>query len=231
MDAWCGRVVAICRRGGSSVPSSDGCVGFDAAALCTSASSPGCGTPPRRRYCRAPRSKRCVLAPHGVATALATGTGWCRRRLSWSLTSRSFARIRLAIVTRLSQNRPDFDDVAQMCVKPRKSNVSGFPRPRRDRSRTALRPNFRPSLGRLQGRSGRGQPAERHAAGFRLVQRDHHDRRLPHRRPPGRHHRTILRRRDRLIVHNTSNFFGSGVQTGLKSDMGRTGWSWTVTEQ
>jgi len=29
---------------------------------------------------------------------------------------------------RLSQNRPLFD-VAQMCVKPRKANVSGFPRP------------------------------------------------------------------------------------------------------
>jgi hypothetical protein len=36
------------------------------------------------------------------------------------------ARIRFEIVMRLSQNRPLFD-VAQMCVKPRKANVSGFP--------------------------------------------------------------------------------------------------------
>lgn len=29
----------------------------------------------------------------------------------------------------------------------------------------------------------------------------------------------------------TSNFFGTGVQKNLKSDIGRTGWLWTVTEQ
>ena len=38
------------------------------------------------------------------------------------------ARIRFEIVMRLIQNRPLFD-FAQMCVKPRKSNVSGLPRP------------------------------------------------------------------------------------------------------
>ena len=40
------------------------------------------------------------------------------RRLSWSLTAFSFARIRFEIVIRLSQKRP-FPDFAQMCVKPR----------------------------------------------------------------------------------------------------------------
>jgi hypothetical protein len=38
------------------------------------------------------------------------------------------ARIRFEIVIRFSQNRP-FPDFAQMCVKPRKSNVSGLPSP------------------------------------------------------------------------------------------------------
>ena len=56
-----------------------------------------------------------------------SGMGWCRRRFSWSLTAFSFARIRFEIVIRLSQNRPLLD-FAQMCVKPRKSNVSGLPR-------------------------------------------------------------------------------------------------------
>src|SRR5208283_2371971 len=48
------------------------------------------------------------------------------RRLSWSLTAFSLARIRFEIVIRFSQNRP-FPDFAQMCVKPRKSNVSLTP--------------------------------------------------------------------------------------------------------
>src|SRR6266536_455388 len=62
------------------------------------------------------------------------------RRLSWSLTAFSLARIRFEIVIRLTQNRPLFD-LAQMCVKPRKSNVSGLPSPRPARSRAANRPN------------------------------------------------------------------------------------------
>ena len=41
---------------------------------------------------------------------------------------------------RLSQNRPDLD-FAQMCVNPKKSNVSGLPRPRSCRRREACRPN------------------------------------------------------------------------------------------
>jgi hypothetical protein len=43
------------------------------------------------------------------------------RCLSWPWTAFSFARIRFAIVIRPSLDFP------QMCVKPRKSNVSGFP--------------------------------------------------------------------------------------------------------
>jgi hypothetical protein len=49
--------------------------------------------------------------------------------LSWSLTSRSLARIRFEIVMRRTQKRPS-RIVAQICVKPRKANVSGFPTPR-----------------------------------------------------------------------------------------------------
>ena len=60
--------------------------------------------------------------------------------LELSLTSRSLVRIRLAIVIRLSMKRP-FLVFAQQCVKPRKSNVSGLPRPRRARLRAAKRPN------------------------------------------------------------------------------------------
>jgi len=43
------------------------------------------------------------------------------------LTSRSSARVRLEIVTRLSMKRPLLA-FAEMCVKPRKLNVSGLPR-------------------------------------------------------------------------------------------------------
>ena len=42
------------------------------------------------------------------------------------MTAFSFARIRFEIVIRFSQKRP-FPDLADMCVKPRKSNVSGLP--------------------------------------------------------------------------------------------------------
>ena len=48
---------------------------------------------------------------------------------SWSLTSRNFARSRFEIVIRRTQKRPSLI-LAQMCVKPRKSNVSGLPSPR-----------------------------------------------------------------------------------------------------
>src|SRR5919109_4173919 len=60
-----------------------------------------------------------------------SGTGSCRRCLSWSLTSFSFARIRFEIVIRLTWKRPA-RVFPQMCVKPRKSDVSGFPAPGRE---------------------------------------------------------------------------------------------------
>jgi hypothetical protein len=69
-----------------------------------------------------------------------SGMGWCMRCLSWSLTRLSCARIRFEIVIRFTQNRP-FPVVAQMCVKPRKSNVSGLPLPRRAWFEAANRPN------------------------------------------------------------------------------------------
>ncbi len=47
-----------------------------------------------------------------------SGMGWRVRRLSWSLTAFSLARIRFGIVIRFGQNRP-FPDFAQICVKPR----------------------------------------------------------------------------------------------------------------
>ena len=79
--------------------------------------------------CRARRSRRSALAPRWPASAPARGwadAGVARAR---SLTSRSLARIRFEIVIRASLKRP-FLVFAQMCVKPRNSNVSGLPRPR-----------------------------------------------------------------------------------------------------
>jgi hypothetical protein len=60
--------------------------------------------------------------------------------MSSVLTSRSFARIRFEIVIRFSRNLP-FWVVAQQCVKPKKSKVSGRPRPRAFRRWAANRPN------------------------------------------------------------------------------------------
>jgi hypothetical protein len=50
------------------------------------------------------------------------------------------ACIRFEIVMRLSMKRPPLV-FAQMCVKTKKANVSGLPRPRARRSRAAWRPN------------------------------------------------------------------------------------------
>ena len=47
----------------------------------------------------------------------------------------------MRIVFRLTMNRPVFRVVPQMCVKPRKSNVSGLPSPRCFRCSAACRPN------------------------------------------------------------------------------------------
>src|SRR5215472_11419694 len=56
------------------------------------------------------------------------------------LMSRSFARMRLRIVLRLTVNRPSLF-FPLMCVKPRKSNVSGLPSPLRLRFSSANLPN------------------------------------------------------------------------------------------
>src|SRR5438876_10882251 len=52
------------------------------------------------------------------------------RSRSCCLTSRSLARMRLRIVVRRTMNRPN-PFFPLMCVKPRKSNVSGLPSPLR----------------------------------------------------------------------------------------------------
>ncbi len=52
----------------------------------------------------------------------------------------SVARIRFFTVSRSILN-PPFRVVLQQCVNPRKSNVSGFPSPRRFRFLIAKRPN------------------------------------------------------------------------------------------
>ena len=57
------------------------------------------------------------------------------------MTSASFARIRFEMVMRLSQNRPPLV-FPQMCVKPRKSNVSGFPTPRAARCSGGIAPEL-----------------------------------------------------------------------------------------
>src|SRR5713101_10007086 len=55
-------------------------------------------------------------------------------------TCRSLARMRLQIVVRRTMNRPN-PFFPLMCVKPRKSNVSGLPSPLRSRFCSANRPN------------------------------------------------------------------------------------------
>src|SRR4029077_20866590 len=62
------------------------------------------------------------------------------RSRSCCLMSRSFAPMRLRIVLRLTVNRPNLF-FPLMCVKPRKSNVSGLPSPLRLRFSSANLPN------------------------------------------------------------------------------------------
>src|SRR5215475_13421462 len=69
-----------------------------------------------------------------------TGTGSCKRRQSSAFTSPSFACNLFRTVCRTTVNRP-FRVVPQMCVKPRKLNVSGFPKPARRRFSAAEAPN------------------------------------------------------------------------------------------
>ena len=80
-------------------------------------------------------------APRRPASGPAPVWAGACRRLSWSLTAFSFARIRFEMVIRLSQKRP-FLDFAQMCVKPeeverlRLAPGLGCPGPGRQAART-----------------------------------------------------------------------------------------------
>ena len=84
------------------------------------------------------------------------------------LTACSLARIFFLLVTRLSLNRPRLS-FPQMCVKPRKSNVSGLESPRLLSSRAANRPNSisrvfpacssKPNFANLSRRSARNRSA------------------------------------------------------------------------
>ena len=70
------------------------------------------------------------MAPyHAPQPPSLLGTGLMSASLELVFDLSSFARIRFETVIRRTQNRPS-RILAQMCVKPRKSNVSGFPRPR-----------------------------------------------------------------------------------------------------
>src|SRR5207249_3071366 len=69
-----------------------------------------------------------------------TGIGSCNRRCSSAFTSLSFACTLFRIVCLTTVNRP-LRFFPQMCVKPRKSNVSGFPGPARCRFSAAKGPN------------------------------------------------------------------------------------------
>jgi hypothetical protein len=77
--------------------------------------------------------------------------GQCIHTRRVCLTSWSFLRSRLAMVQRRTVNLPR-SVVPHMCVKPRKSKVSGFPWPRLWRRSLAQRPNsiFHPSRDRIQ---------------------------------------------------------------------------------
>ncbi len=68
-------------------------------------------------------------------------SGRCIRLRSFTLIAWSVARIRFAIGMRWMVNQPCFVVLAHLCVKPRKSNVSGRLSPRRARCSIAKRPN------------------------------------------------------------------------------------------
>lgn len=78
--------------------------------------SPGLGRPPRHQCCRARRSRRRWPRTTLPSQRPCSGVGRCSRCRSWSLTAASLARIRLAMVMRLTQNRP-FLAFPQMWVK------------------------------------------------------------------------------------------------------------------
>ena len=105
----------------------------------------------------APRSSGCAHGRPTPATSPTSGMGSCMRRRSSAFTSLSFACNRFRIVCRSTVNRP-FRVFPQMCVKPRKLKVSGFPLPRRaagSRPRTARTRSGASSRGAAPGRTSR----------------------------------------------------------------------------
>ena len=102
------------------------------------AGRPGTGKAraPGRSWAR--RSSGCAHRRPSAAMYPLPGSGSCRRRRSSALTSLSFACNLFRIVCRSTVNRP-FRFFPQMCVKPRKLNVSGFPCPRACRFSAAIR--------------------------------------------------------------------------------------------
>src|SRR3984885_9082060 len=70
-----------------------------------------------------------------------SGMGSCMRRRSSAFTAFSFVCNLLRIVCRNTVKRPLLLFFTQMCLKPRKLNVSGFPSPRHCRWSIAYGPN------------------------------------------------------------------------------------------
>jgi N-terminal domain of reverse transcriptase len=93
--------------------------------------------------------QRLLVAGHAVVVGVSTqdagerpclGMGRCRRLASLPLRACSLALIRFESVIRRGLKYPALE-VPQMCVNPRKRNVSGLPSPRALRFRAANRPN------------------------------------------------------------------------------------------
>ena len=127
-------------RGGSSVPRSGGCAGCGAAAPGPVPGHLVAEGVYRARCCRARRSRRSALAPRLPATAPARG--WADAGAAAAgLSPRQLGPHPLRDRDAPHPEPPAPGASAQMCVKPRKSNVSGFPSPAACRSRAANRPN------------------------------------------------------------------------------------------
>ena len=105
------------------------------------AGPPGSGTDAAPGCSWARRSSGSAHQRPRPATCPPPGSGSCIRRCNSALTSVSFACNRLRIVCRRTVKRPLLRFVAQMCVKPRKLNVSGLPCPRFRRFSAANGPN------------------------------------------------------------------------------------------
>ena len=108
------------------------------------------GTPPERKHPIPKHTQTREVSRYRVVVEVALydrleplsglGHGIVHASRSCCLTCRSLARMRLRIVVRRTMNRPN-PFFPLMCVKPRKSNVSGLPSPLRSRFCSANRPN------------------------------------------------------------------------------------------